>query len=192
MQAREADEVRRAKQIVQQTKEIDRLQTIVDRFGAKATKASMAHSIEKRINKLRDDAPESIVARKVLKLRLPEPPNCSRTVVEVEGLAVSYPGLDVFEDVTFDVGRGDRLLVMGLNGAGKTSLLRVLAGVTDPILGEVRWGRGVSVGYYAQEHEGIRSGGSDNDGCSSRSPGRASRSRSLDAAVGRLQRFLWP
>ncbi len=160
VQAREADEVRRAKQIVQQTKEIDRLQTIVDRFGAKATKASMAHSIEKRINKLRDDAPESIVARKVLKLRLPEPPNCSRTVVEVEGLAVSYPGLDVFEDVTFDVGRGDRLLVMGLNGAGKTSLLRVLAGVTDPILGEVRWGRGVSVGYYAQEHEGIRSGAS--------------------------------
>ena len=160
VQAREADEVRRAKQIAQQAKEIDRLQTIVDRFGAKATKASMAHSIEKRITKLRDDAPESIVARKVLKLRLPEPPNCARTVVEVEGLAVSYPGLDVFEDVTFDVGRGDRLLVMGLNGAGKTSLLRVLAGVTDPILGEVRWGRGVSVGYYAQEHEGIRSGAS--------------------------------
>jgi ATPase subunit of ABC transporter with duplicated ATPase domains len=156
--AREADEVRRAKQIAQQAKEIDRLQTIVDRFGAKATKASMAHSLEKRIAKLKDDAPESIVARKVLKLRLPEPPPSARTVLEAKDLAVSYPGLDVFEDVSFDVGRGDRLLVMGLNGAGKTSLLRVLAGVTQPVLGEFQWGRGVSAGYYAQEHEGIRSG----------------------------------
>ncbi len=158
LSAREADEVRQAKQIAQQAKEIERLQTIVDRFGAKATKASMAHSIEKRIEKLKDAAPESQVARKVLKLKLPEPPHCARTVLEAQGLAVSYPGLDVFEDVTFDAGRGDRVLVMGLNGAGKTSLLRVLAGITEPVLGSFRWGMGVSVGYYAQEHEGIRSG----------------------------------
>ena len=156
--SREADEVRLAKQIAQQAREIERLQTIVDRFGAKATKASMAHSIEKRIARLRDEAPESTVARKVLKLRLPEPPHCSRTVLEADDLAVSYPGLDVFEDVSFDVGRGDRMLVMGLNGAGKTSLLRVLAGVTEPVIGTFRYGMGVSVGYYAQEHEGIRSG----------------------------------
>jgi ATPase subunit of ABC transporter with duplicated ATPase domains len=156
--AREADEVRLAKQVAQQAREIDRLQTIVDRFGAKATKASMAQSIEKRIARLQHDAPESTVARKVLKLRLPEPPHCGRTVLEAHDLAVSYPGLDVFEDVTFDAGRGDRVMVMGLNGAGKTSLLRVLAGITEPVIGTVAWGMGVSVGYYAQEHEGIRAG----------------------------------
>jgi ATPase subunit of ABC transporter with duplicated ATPase domains len=60
--------------------------------------------------------------------------------------------------VSLDVGRGERVLVMGLNGAGKTSLLRVLAGVATPTLGTFHWGLGVSVGYYAQEHEGIRSG----------------------------------
>ena len=156
--AREADEVRLAKQIAQQTREVERLQNIVDRFGAKATKASMARSIEKRIARLNDDAPESTTARKVLKLRLPEPPHCGRTVLEAKDLAVSYPGLDVFEDVTFDVGRGDRVMVMGLNGAGKTSLLRVLAGTTEPVIGSFAWGMGVSVGYYAQEHEGIRAG----------------------------------
>ncbi|MBX3284113.1 MAG: ABC-F family ATP-binding cassette domain-containing protein [Actinobacteria bacterium] len=156
--AREADEVRLAKQIAMQAKEIDRMQNIIDRFGAKATKASMAHSLEKRIERLKASGPESSVARKTLKLRLPEPPHCARTVLEVSGLAVSYPGLDVFEDVTFDAGRGDRVLVMGLNGAGKTSLLRVLAGITEPVLGTVSWGKDVSVGYYAQEHEGIRSG----------------------------------
>ena len=158
--AREADEVRLAKQIAMQAKEIDRMQNIIDRFGAKATKASMAHSLEKRIERLKANGPESTVARKVLKLRLPEPPHCARTVLEASDLAVSYPGLDVFEDVTFDVGRGDRMLIMGLNGAGKTSLLRVLAEITDPVIGSFRWGMGVSVGYYAQEHEGIRAGAS--------------------------------
>jgi ATPase subunit of ABC transporter with duplicated ATPase domains len=155
---READEVRLAKQIAMQAKEIDRMQNIIDRFGAKATKASMAHSLEKRIDRLKATGPESTVARKVLKLRLPEPPHCGRTVLEAQDLAVSYPGLDVFEDVTFDLGRGDRILVMGLNGAGKTSLLRVLAGITEPVIGSFEWGMDVSVGYYAQEHEGIRSG----------------------------------
>jgi ATPase subunit of ABC transporter with duplicated ATPase domains len=47
---------------------------------------------------------------------------------------------------------------MGLNGAGKTSLLRIIAGVANADAGEVRPGHGVSVGYYAQEHEGIRTG----------------------------------
>ena len=157
---REKDEVRLAKQAAAQAKEIDRLQTIVDRFGAKATKASMAHSIEKRIARLQHDAPDSPQARRALSLKLPKPPHAGRTVVEATDLAQSYPGLDVFEDVSFDVGRGERLIVMGLNGAGKTSLLRILAGVTEPTLGAVRFGMGVDVGYYAQEHEGIRPGAS--------------------------------
>jgi ATPase subunit of ABC transporter with duplicated ATPase domains len=60
--------------------------------------------------------------------------------------------------VTFDVGRGERLLVMGLNGAGKTTLLKILADQLAPDLGDVTLGRSVSLGYYAQEHEGIVSG----------------------------------
>jgi ATPase subunit of ABC transporter with duplicated ATPase domains len=71
IRAREADEVRLAKEIAMQAKEIERLQTIVDRFGAKATKASMAHSLEKRIDRLKENAPSRSQARKVLKLRLP-------------------------------------------------------------------------------------------------------------------------
>jgi ATPase subunit of ABC transporter with duplicated ATPase domains len=62
----------------------------------------------------------------------------------------------VFEDVTFDIGKGERLLVLGLNGAGKTSLLRILAGETQPTLGDFRFGHNVNVGYYAQEHDNLR------------------------------------
>jgi ATPase subunit of ABC transporter with duplicated ATPase domains len=62
----------------------------------------------------------------------------------------------VFEDVSFDLGRGERLLVLGLNGAGKTSLLRILAGETTANLGDFRFGHQVQVGYYAQEHDNLR------------------------------------
>ena len=64
----------------------------------------------------------------------------------------------MFEDVGFDVGRGERLLIMGLNGAGKTSLLRILTGETAADRGTFTFGYGVEPGYYAQEHEGIRDG----------------------------------
>jgi len=55
--------------------------------------------------------------------------------------------------VSFDLGRGERLLVIGLNGAGKTSLLRILAGQTTPKTGSFEWGYNVQAGYYAQEHD---------------------------------------
>jgi ATPase subunit of ABC transporter with duplicated ATPase domains len=76
-------------------------------------------------------------------------------VLGVEGLAKSYGGPVVFDDVSFTLGRGERLMAMGLNGAGKTSLLRILAGESEPDRGTMRQGTGVSLGYYAQEHEGI-------------------------------------
>ena len=64
----------------------------------------------------------------------------------------------MFDDLEFDVIRGERLLIMGLNGAGKTSLLKILAGVSSADAGGFRLGAGVSLGYYAQEHEGVHEG----------------------------------
>jgi ATPase subunit of ABC transporter with duplicated ATPase domains len=155
---RERDERRRAKEAAAQAKEIERLQTLVDRFGAKASKAAMAHSLEKRIARIEASSVDAPGRRADLRLRLPQPPVAPRTVLEVEALAKGYGDLEVFDDLGFDLGRGERLLVLGFNGAGKTSLLRILAGVVDADAGEARFGRGVSVGYYAQEHEGLEPG----------------------------------
>ena len=130
LSARRKDEERLAKMAVRQQAEVDRLQRLVDRFGAKATKAAMAHSLEKRIERIQSDAvaaPKSVASAQgeVPASRRSRVGPCSRST----RLAKSYGSLDVFDDVTFDVGRGERLLILGLNGAGKTSLLRILAGV---------------------------------------------------------------
>jgi ATPase subunit of ABC transporter with duplicated ATPase domains len=80
----------------------------------------------------------------------------TKVPLEVEGLARSYgDGPPVFKNLSFDLLRGERLLVLGLNGAGKSSLVRMLAGIDPVESGEVRWGKGAKAGYYAQEHEGL-------------------------------------
>jgi ATPase subunit of ABC transporter with duplicated ATPase domains len=155
LSARAEDERRLTKQAAEQEKEIARMQRFVDRFGAKATKAAQAHSIEKRIARLEAQKVVAPKATKAITVRFPEPPSCGQTVIEAAGLCKAYGGPPVFEDVDFDLGRGERLLVLGLNGAGKTSLLRILAGETEADLGHFSFGYHVHAGYYAQEHDNL-------------------------------------
>ncbi len=154
--ARAEDEARLAKKAALQAKEIDRLQTVVDRFGAKATKAAMAHSVEKRIARLETQRVRGPQSTKTMAVRFPDPPKCGETVIRASGLCKAYGGPTIFEDISFDLGRGERLLVLGLNGAGKTSLLRILAGETTADLGDFEFGYHVHAGYYAQEHDNLR------------------------------------
>lgn len=153
--ARAEDERRLTKQAAEQEREIARMQKFVDRFGAKATKATQAHSIEKRIARLQADKVEAPRHARTLTVRFPDPPPCGQTVITASELCKGYGGPPVFEDVGFDLGRGERLLVLGLNGAGKTSLLRILAGETDADLGQFEFGHHVHAGYYAQEHDNL-------------------------------------
>jgi ATPase subunit of ABC transporter with duplicated ATPase domains len=154
--SRVKDEERLAKTAVRQAAEIDRLQKVVDRFGAKATKAAMAHSKEKQIARLEAQRVHVSAGDRTLKMKFPDPPSCGGTVLTARNLSKGYGGPPVFEDVSFDLGRGERLLVLGLNGAGKTSLLRILAGETNANIGDFQFGHEVTMGYYAQEHDNLR------------------------------------
>ena len=175
--ARAKDEERRAKVAARQQTEIARLQTLVDRWGAKQSKASFANALETRIERIRSEQVDAPSARRGLRLKLPDPPPSGRTSLEVSGLAKSYGGPTVFEDVNFDVGRGERLLVLGLNGAGKTSLLRILAGTSTQDRGVVSFGHQVTLGYYAQEHEGIHTGVSLIEHMNEAAPGLSEQAR---------------
>src|SRR3954454_22487498 len=112
------------------SREVARLQSLVDRFGAKQSKAAQAHSWEKRIERIEAERVDSPLADRAISVRFPPPPHSGRVTLEVDGLTKGYGGPPVFEDINFDVPRGERLLVLGLNGVGKTSLLRILAGET--------------------------------------------------------------
>src|SRR5947199_8073001 len=157
--ARALDEARRARLADRQQAEIHRLHSLADKMrGQTAKRARTAHALESRARRLQADAVGKVTKEKRHHVRFPPPPHSGRVTLEVEGLAKSYGSNHVFDEVEFAVERGERFLVLGLNGAGKTSLLRILAGQTVADRGEVRFGANVSAGYYAQEHEGIRPG----------------------------------
>ncbi|HUJ67578.1 MAG TPA: ABC-F family ATP-binding cassette domain-containing protein [Acidimicrobiales bacterium] len=159
-QARAADEERRRKLVTRQQAEIKRLSTLADSMRHQTTtRARIAKSLDKRVERLESHAASDPgKGDRRYKVKFPQPPRPGRVVLEAVELGQAYGGPFVFEDVSFAVERGERLLVMGLNGAGKTSLLRILAGQSEPKTGEFRTGFGVTPGYYAQEHEGIHPG----------------------------------
>ncbi len=158
-EARRQDEERLTALASRQEAEIKRLKTLADSMrGQTAKRARKAKTLDTRAAKLAERKVEGPTKERTVKFRFPEPPHCGKTVLTTEGLAKSYGGPPVFDDVTFSVARGDRLLIMGLNGAGKTSLLRILTEQTDADAGTFRFGHGVVPGYYAQEHEGITDG----------------------------------
>jgi ATPase subunit of ABC transporter with duplicated ATPase domains len=157
--ARARDEERQAKLAERQQVEIHRLGSLADAMRHQTAKrARTAKSIDKRVSRLQAAAVSGPARERKYRVRFPQPPHTGRVVLEASGLSKAYGGPPIFEDVEFTVERGKRLLIMGLNGAGKTSLLRILAGQTTPSSGEFRLGIGVSTGYYAQEHEGIHAG----------------------------------
>jgi ATPase subunit of ABC transporter with duplicated ATPase domains len=152
-EVRAASEARQRKVM---ERDIKRLSAFVEKYRhANETMARRAMVTERRVERMKASlAPERRAGRRVA-VRFPDPPPVSRIALEAEGLVRSYGGPPVFKQVGVDLERGERLLVLGLNGAGKSSLLRILAGVDAPDAGEVRYGHGAAVGYYAQEHEGL-------------------------------------
>jgi ATPase subunit of ABC transporter with duplicated ATPase domains len=157
--SRERDEVRLAKVAAQQAAEIHRLSSLADQMRhSTATRARKAQTLDTRVEKLKGKQIDAPKKQRTAHYAFPDPPHCGRDVVRVSGVAKGYNGVEVFRDIRFDLGRGERLIIMGFNGAGKTSLLRILAGVSTADAGEVALGMNVSLGYYAQEHEGIVSG----------------------------------
>jgi ATPase subunit of ABC transporter with duplicated ATPase domains len=112
----------------------------------------------RRADALNAGLAEIRVNDKVARLRFPDPAPCGKTPLTAEGLSKSYGSLEVFTDVDLAIDRGTRVVVLGLNGAGKTSLLRLLAGADNSDTGEVVPGHGLRLGYYAQEHETLDTG----------------------------------
>jgi ATPase subunit of ABC transporter with duplicated ATPase domains len=152
---RAADEERRKKERVNVEKKASVLQLQAAKFGAKASKAAAAHQMVRRAEKMLSGLDEVRVADRVAKLRFPEPAPCGRTPLMASNLSKSYGSLEIFAAVDLAIDRGSKVVILGFNGAGKTTMLRILAGVDKPDTGQIEPGHGLRIGYYAQEHETI-------------------------------------
>ena len=133
-------------------RQINHAQKFVDRFGAKATKASQAESRKKKIEKLSEerDALAYTEDTRRLRFRFRPAPRSGDLVLRMEGVGKAYGEQVVYRDLDFEMRRGDRIALVGPNGAGKSTLLRLVAGALPFEAGERAPGHNVELAFYAQ------------------------------------------
>jgi ATPase subunit of ABC transporter with duplicated ATPase domains len=149
-----AERERREREIARTEAVIAHKKSYVERFRYKASKASQAQSVLKQLEKIEVDELEDS-SRRAPRFQFAIERPSGRDVLELEGICKRFGAHEVLTDVGFTVRRGERLGVIGPNGLGKSTLLRVLTGRLAPDAGAVRWGHEVRVGYFAQDHREV-------------------------------------
>ena len=139
-----------------QQREIAHQQEVIDKLKSYNREKSVrrAESRQKMLDKMeRLEAPQEENSRMQLEL---EPDVISgKDVLEVSDLAKSYDGQKLFEHLSFQIQRGDRIALLGDNGTGKTTILKIINGVVEADAGSIRLGANVSIGYYDQEQQNL-------------------------------------
>ncbi|MBI2865330.1 MAG: ABC-F family ATP-binding cassette domain-containing protein [Chloroflexi bacterium] len=132
-----------------QQAEMEKQEAFINRFRAKATKASAVKSREKSLARLElVEEPEANVES--IKLRFTPAPPSGREIVVCKNLGKAYGEKVIFGEGQLAIERGDRIALTGPNGAGKSTLLRILAGIEEPSTGTLRLGHNAVVSYFAQ------------------------------------------
>ena len=122
----------------------------IKRFMAKATKTSMAQSMQKQLDKI-ERIELDTASSKNMRIQFLPVPRSGRTVLKARDLHKSYGDKKVLSGLSFEVERGDRIAIVGQNGQGKTTLAKILLNRLEPSSGEVEFGSQLSIGYYAQD-----------------------------------------
>jgi ATP-binding cassette subfamily F protein 3 len=125
---------------------------LVERFRAKASKAAMAQSIMKKLDKL-DRIEEASIERPNIRINFKMDKTPGKVLVELKHISKSFGDNVILKNATAEIERGDKIALIGANGKGKSTLLRMIAGVetflTEPG-GERKWGHNVDESFYAQ------------------------------------------
>ena len=138
-----------------QRREIRRLEMALKRYKqwviVSDKFASRVHAMEARIDRI-EKMDRPVLERRKMDLSL-NGWRGSNQVLEFESITKEFSHRKVLNDLTFLIRHGERVGLIGANGAGKSVLLRLILGREEPTLGEIKIGPSVKVGYYAQEHE---------------------------------------
>ncbi len=149
--AKQSDRDRMENEIQKREKEIADHKVFVQRFKAKPTKARQAKSKAKQIERIViDDLPRS--SRRYPKFVFEPKRPSGKQVMEISGLSKAFGDNQVLEDVSLTVHRGDRLAIIGPNGIGKSTLLKIMTGNLEADAGSAEWGYETHPGYFAQDH----------------------------------------
>jgi ATP-binding cassette subfamily F protein 3 len=133
---------------------IEALEAFINRFRAQATKAKQVQSRIKELEKIeRIQVPEE---EATINFSFPQPIASGRTVIDVRNLTKHYPMPDggtkvVLDNISFTIERGDRVALVGANGAGKSTMIRLLSQLEKPTSGEITLGHNVLSDYFAQD-----------------------------------------
>ncbi|WP_121354963.1 ABC-F family ATP-binding cassette domain-containing protein [Flavisolibacter nicotianae] len=121
---------------------------LVERFRAKASKAAMAQSIMKKLDKL-DRIEDVALERPDIRINFSVDKIPGKVLVELKGVSKHFKNIDILENASAEIERGDKIALIGANGKGKSTLLRIIAG-TEPVEGERKWGHNIDEAFYAQ------------------------------------------
>jgi ATPase subunit of ABC transporter with duplicated ATPase domains len=127
------------------------LQEFVRRFSANASKARQATSRQKQLEKIKieDFKPSS---RQNPYIRFEQEKPLHRRALEVENLKFGYDGGTLFSNLNFSLEAGEKMAVIGGNGVGKSTLMKLLMGELQPDFGEIKWSENANTGYFSQDH----------------------------------------
>jgi ATPase subunit of ABC transporter with duplicated ATPase domains len=135
-------------------KKIEQLQEFVSKFGA-GTRASQVKSRIREINRLQPtELKKSNIQRPYIRFYPPEKPS-GEIVMKLDNISKSYGSHPVISHLSFDILRGQKIGVIGNNGRGKTTLLKMLAGVLAQDSGRIEPGHQVQIGYIPQNHSDV-------------------------------------
>lgn len=124
------------------------LTSFIERFRAKATKARQAQSRIKMLEKLQ--AVEPVRAKREWRFNFLKPLRLPEHLVDGENLKIGYGDKVVLSGVSFSIRSGERIGILGVNGAGKSTQVKAIIGELTPMSGELRRGQGLEIGYFAQ------------------------------------------
>jgi ATP-binding cassette subfamily F protein 3 len=137
-----------AAQYEKQVRERAHLQSFIDRFRAKATKARQAQSRMKMLAKMEDLAPLHAAAPFSFEFR--EPLRAPNPLLVLEDVSAGYGEREVLKNISLSLQAEQRIGLLGVNGAGKSTLIKTIAGALAPLRGSAVFNKGVAVGYFAQ------------------------------------------
>ena len=139
----------RAKRAAQE-RDIAHMETFIERFRYKPTKAKQVQERVAKVEKIREELVVLPEQSHHMHFRFPEPPRTGDTVISLEGVAKSYEDNFVYDNVDLKLYRGDHVALVGPNGAGKSTLMKLIAGKLKPDAGQINLGQNVTEAYYAQ------------------------------------------